>query len=81
MQTLEAVFDGKVLLPGEPLELQEGTRVRITVEPLSEKEAWKLTPGSCKCSDLAVLKGVKLVPSKRDSLNPGQRSFEISGGV
>jgi predicted DNA-binding antitoxin AbrB/MazE fold protein len=37
MQTLEAVFDGKVLLPGEPLELQEGARVRITVEPLSEK--------------------------------------------
>ncbi|MGF1601785.1 MAG: antitoxin family protein [Thermosynechococcaceae cyanobacterium] len=37
MQTLEAVFDGKVLLPGEPLELQEGARVRITVEPLDEQ--------------------------------------------
>lgn len=37
MQTLEAVFDGKVLLPGEPLELQEGERVRITVESLGEK--------------------------------------------
>lgn len=37
MQTLEAIFDGKVLLPGEPLELQEGERVRITVEPLEKK--------------------------------------------
>ncbi|WP_366524916.1 antitoxin family protein [Acaryochloris sp. IP29b_bin.137] len=39
MQTIEAVFDGKVLLPGEPLDLNEGTRVRITVEPIEEPEA------------------------------------------
>lgn len=39
MQTVEAVFDGKVLLPGEPLDLNEGARVRITVETIEEPEA------------------------------------------
>ncbi len=31
-KTLEAVFDGEVLRPDEPLELQPNTRVRITIE-------------------------------------------------
>lgn len=31
-KTLEAFYDGKTLLPEEPLDLQPGTRVRITVE-------------------------------------------------
>lgn len=30
--TLHAVYDGKALLPEEPLDLQPNTRVRITVE-------------------------------------------------
>ncbi|HKS42532.1 MAG TPA: antitoxin family protein [Blastocatellia bacterium] len=29
---IEAVFDGEVLRPEEPLELQPNTRVRITIE-------------------------------------------------
>lgn len=32
IQTLEAVFDGQVLRPEKPLELQPNTRVRITIE-------------------------------------------------
>ncbi len=31
-QTLEAVFDGKVLRPMQPVELQPDTRVRIVIE-------------------------------------------------
>jgi predicted DNA-binding antitoxin AbrB/MazE fold protein len=31
-RTIEAVFDGEVLRPEEPLELQPNTRVRITIE-------------------------------------------------
>ncbi|MBI2487366.1 MAG: antitoxin family protein [Deltaproteobacteria bacterium] len=31
-KTLEAVFDGEVLHPVEPLELAPNTRVRITIE-------------------------------------------------
>ena len=31
-QTLEAIFDGKVLHPENPLDLQRNTRVRITIE-------------------------------------------------
>lgn len=31
-KTLEAVFDGEVFRPSEPLELQPNTRVRITIE-------------------------------------------------
>jgi predicted DNA-binding antitoxin AbrB/MazE fold protein len=33
-QTLEAIFDGNVLRPDQPLGLKQGTRVRITVEAL-----------------------------------------------
>ena len=35
-QTLEAIFDGEVLRPDEPIELEPNTRVRITIEPTSE---------------------------------------------
>ncbi len=31
-QTLEAIFDGEVLRPAEPIELEPNTRVRITIE-------------------------------------------------
>lgn len=35
-KTIEAVFDGSVLHPDEPLSLVANTRVRITVETLSQ---------------------------------------------
>ena len=40
-QTLEAVFDGAVFRPDEPIELEPNTRVRITIEPTtaSKKES------------------------------------------
>ncbi len=38
-KTLEAVFDGEVLRPDEPLELQPNTRVRITIETTGAPEA------------------------------------------
>jgi predicted DNA-binding antitoxin AbrB/MazE fold protein len=31
-KTLEAVFDGEVLRPDEPIELEPNTRVRLTIE-------------------------------------------------
>ncbi len=37
-RTLEAIFDGEVLRPEEPLELKANTRVRITVEAESAPE-------------------------------------------
>lgn len=36
--TIEAIFDGKNLQLEEPLVLAVGTRVRITVEPVSTSE-------------------------------------------
>jgi predicted DNA-binding antitoxin AbrB/MazE fold protein len=32
-QTLDAVFDGDVFRPDQPIELEPNTRVRITIEP------------------------------------------------
>ncbi|MCL4490193.1 MAG: antitoxin family protein [Chloroflexi bacterium] len=32
IKTVEATFDGQVLRPDEPLELEPNTRVRITIE-------------------------------------------------
>jgi predicted DNA-binding antitoxin AbrB/MazE fold protein len=37
-KTLEAVFDGQVLRPDEPLDLRPNTRVRITVENASSPD-------------------------------------------
>jgi predicted DNA-binding antitoxin AbrB/MazE fold protein len=34
---LEAVYDGSVLRPDEPLPLEANTRVRLTVEPIPAK--------------------------------------------
>jgi predicted DNA-binding antitoxin AbrB/MazE fold protein len=40
-QTLEAIFDGSVFRPDQPIELEPNTRVRITIEraTASEKES------------------------------------------
>lgn len=35
-QTLDAVFDGKVLLPDEPIALEPNTRVRVVIETAAE---------------------------------------------
>lgn len=32
-QTLDAIFDGSVFRPDQPIELEPNTRVRITIEP------------------------------------------------
>jgi predicted DNA-binding antitoxin AbrB/MazE fold protein len=32
-KTLEAIFDGEVLRPDEPIDLEPNTRVRVTIEP------------------------------------------------
>ena len=37
-KTPEAVFDGEVLRPDEPLELEPNTRVRITIETRTHQE-------------------------------------------
>ena len=37
-KTLEAVFDGEVLRPDEPIELEPNTRVRLTIESLDTAE-------------------------------------------
>jgi len=34
-KSIEAVFDGEVLRPDEPLELQPNTRVRLTIDKLA----------------------------------------------
>ena len=38
IKTFEAVFDGEVLRPQEPLALQPNTRVRITIETTATSE-------------------------------------------
>ena len=38
-QTLEAVFDGKVIRPDEPIALEPNTRVRVIIETVAEAEA------------------------------------------
>jgi predicted DNA-binding antitoxin AbrB/MazE fold protein len=40
-RTVEAVFDGEVLRPEEPLELEPNTRVRITIEAQPDAETSK----------------------------------------
>jgi predicted DNA-binding antitoxin AbrB/MazE fold protein len=37
-KTLEAVFDGEVLRPDEPIELEPNTRVRLTIESVNAPE-------------------------------------------
>ena len=37
-QTLDAVFDGSVFRPDQPIELEPNTRVRITIEPTPPPE-------------------------------------------
>ena len=38
-QTVEAIFDGEVLRPDEPIDLEPNTRVKITIEPAKEAKS------------------------------------------
>ena len=38
MKTFRAHSDGTVLIPDEPVELSEGTRYRVSVEPIEEDD-------------------------------------------
>ena len=38
-QTLDAVFDGKVILPDEPITLEPNTRIRVIIETVAETGA------------------------------------------
>lgn len=40
LKTLTAVFDGQVLRPDAPLNLEPNTRYVITVEPVPAADAW-----------------------------------------
>lgn len=53
MVTLNAHFDGKVIVPDEPTGLPAGTRLRVTLEPLSPAGS----PGTGKL-ELPLLTGV-----------------------
>jgi predicted DNA-binding antitoxin AbrB/MazE fold protein len=48
-KTIEAVFDGKVLRPKDPLALKPNTRVRITIEPVEPT-----TKGAVSFLDTAI---------------------------
>ena len=37
-QTLDAIFDGNVFRPDQPIQLEPNTRVRITIEPTATTE-------------------------------------------
>jgi predicted DNA-binding antitoxin AbrB/MazE fold protein len=37
-QIIEAIFDGQVLQPAEPVELAPDTRVRLTIEAIAQPE-------------------------------------------
>jgi hypothetical protein len=41
VKTIEALFDGQVLLPEEPLELEPNTRVQVTIRSLKSPKKKK----------------------------------------
>ncbi len=51
--TLSAHFDGKVIVPDEPIGLAAGARVRVTLEPVEEP-----APTTSGKLDLPLLTGV-----------------------
>jgi len=64
VQTVEAVYDGKVLLPNSPLLLKPNTRVRITVEMIKTKRA--KTKSFIETARAARLKGPRDFSEKLD---------------
>ncbi len=52
-KTLQALFDGKVLRPDEPLELEPNTHVRLTIETID-------SPKSESCSFLQTARSLSL---------------------
>jgi len=52
MTTLKAHFDGKVLVPDEPVNLPVGCALKVRVEPMRKKP-----PGRIPCSGLSKWPG------------------------
>jgi len=57
LQIVEALFDGKVLLPSVPLSLKPNTLVRITIETVKKKRANAKTKSFLDVLASAKLKG------------------------
>ncbi len=57
-KTLRVIFDGEVLRPEEPVDLQPNTRYVITVEPEEEKKAAEETYPLTQLLELATDMGV-----------------------
>ena len=54
-QTIEAIFDGQVLQPAEPVELAPDTRVRLTIEAIAQPEGE--TPSFLRTAQALNLEG------------------------
>ncbi len=50
--TIKAHFDGKVLVPDEPLELDKGQAVELKIKPLGADEKKCMTAGELAKSDI-----------------------------
>jgi len=89
--TIEAVFDGRVLRPEDPLTLEPNTRVRITIEtPESRTEkptsfldtarsTWKVHPiGPRTCMRVSMVKkaGMKAEVHRNGRHNTLSRTIE-----
>ncbi|MCX6617247.1 MAG: antitoxin family protein [Acidobacteria bacterium] len=48
MRTVDMIFDGEVLRPEQPLDLQPNGRYRVTIEPAAEPEE----PGEWSLQDI-----------------------------
>ena len=50
--TIKAHFDGKVLVPEEPLDLQKDQKVELTIRPLSNEEKKYMTGAELANSEI-----------------------------
>ena len=62
MTTLKAHFDGKVLVPDEPVNLPVNRALKVLVEPVEQP----LTPANKEMPLLKLLKAIEAMPSNPD---------------
>ncbi len=65
-KTLEAIYDGEVLRPQEPLDIAPDTRVRVTIEEAAPKQTDEAAYPLTTLLDLATDMGVEDLASQHD---------------
>ena len=84
MATINAIYDGKVFVPEDPCGIAEGTKVKLTIEPVHNSRLdtpKKLTAFKLLTNEIVELNKADPLPQEFDEILSQRVQFQELGGL